>query len=254
MSNNSTDLNDSLKTESEKKKRVSDEKSRENSSISTSQMNILTICYDNGVSCKECPNHNKLMCQLDYKDSLIFAWPFLSFIVILVWGIIHSMNQGNLRWFGVVIFIVLYLSYGFFFFNIWESKILCSHCPFYVIDDSKTLKCYANYGFLKSAKYNPAPISKSEQYQFIIGASLLFIIPLIFLLIIQEFIFVGLVGLFYIIFFLNTSNNSCKKCPNFSCILNRVPQDWRDEYLRRNSVMCEAWEKDGYKLDKSPEI
>ncbi|MCF2141242.1 MAG: hypothetical protein K9W44_14375 [Candidatus Lokiarchaeota archaeon] len=243
MSNKSTDLNDPLKTESASNLSSNVENSQEISPMSTSQVNVLTICYDNGVSCKDCPNHNKLMCQLDYKDSLIFAWPFLSFIGILVWGIIRSMNQGNLGWLGLAIFIVFYLSYGFFFFNIWESKILCSHCPFYVIDDSKTLKCYANYGFLKSAKYNPAPISKSEQYQFIIGASLLFVIPLIFLLIVQEFLFAGLVALFYIIFFLNTSNNSCKKCPNFSCILNRVPQDWKDEYLRRNPVMREAWEK-----------
>jgi hypothetical protein len=40
----------------------------------------------------------------------------------------------------------------------------------------------------------------------------------------------------------------CSKCVNFSCPLNHVPKSMVDEYLERNPVMKEAWEKSGYKL------
>lgn len=188
------------------------------------------------------------MCRLDFKDTAIFAWPFLTMVGLLTAGIIISMNKKNLNWLGLIIFLVVYLGYMMFFFNVWESKILCSHCPFYVIDDSKTLKCYANYGFLKSAPYNPAPISKSEQIQFVIGATLLFLIPTVFLLIARNYLFSSLITVSFFIFGWNTMTHSCKKCPNFSCILNRVPQEWKDEYLRRNEVMKKAWEEAGYHL------
>jgi len=40
----------------------------------------------------------------------------------------------------------------------------------------------------------------------------------------------------------------CSKCVNFSCPLNRVPKPMVDEYLAKNAVMKEAWERSGYKL------
>ncbi len=209
----------------------------------------LTICYDNGASCNDCPNQNKLMCRIDWKDSAIFAWPFLTMVGFLIAGIIISMKNDHLNWLGLVIFLAVYFGYMFFFFNIWESKVLCSHCPFYVIDDSKTLKCYANYGFLKTAPYNPAPISKSEQIQFAIGAVLLFAIPSLFLLIVQSYLLAVLIFVVLLVFILNTMTHSCKKCPNFSCLLNRTPKEWRDEYLKRNSVMRKAWEDAGYHIE-----
>lgn len=209
----------------------------------------LTICYDNGKSCQNCPNDGQLMCRFDIKDTLLFVWPFLLMLGAITWGSVLAFRNQTLDWLGLGIFLVVYIGYMAIFFNWWESRILCSHCPFYVIDDSKTLKCYANYGFLKSAPYNPAPITKSQQIQFAIGATLLFAIPIVFLLIASEFLFAGIVGIFLVVFFVNTSATSCKKCPNFSCLLNRVPKEWRDEYLRRNPVMRKAWEDAGYHVE-----
>lgn len=40
----------------------------------------------------------------------------------------------------------------------------------------------------------------------------------------------------------------CPKCVNFSCPFNTVPKTAVDEYLKRNPVMKEAWEKSAYKL------
>ena len=44
----------------------------------------------------------------------------------------------------------------------------------------------------------------------------------------------------------------CSQCVNFSCPLNTVPKATVDAYLRKNRVMREAWEQDGYQLDPVP--
>jgi len=209
----------------------------------SSEKIVLTICRNNEETCNDCSLFGNLMCKMEHKDTIIFVWPFITMIGLLTAGIIITRIKVGTPWWAIITFIGVYFLYMFFFFNFWESKILCSHCPFYIIDDSKMLKCYANYGFLKTSKYNPAPITKSEQIQFIIGALLLFFIPMTFLLIIQSFLFAGLVALSTVIFFVNTRNTSCKKCPNFSCILNRVPEEWKEEYFKKNEVMRKAWEE-----------
>jgi uncharacterized membrane protein len=42
--------------------------------------------------------------------------------------------------------------------------------------------------------------------------------------------------------------NYCKKCVNLSCMMNKVPQELKDEYLRKNPEMLKAWEACGYVL------
>jgi hypothetical protein len=42
----------------------------------------------------------------------------------------------------------------------------------------------------------------------------------------------------------------CNKCVNFSCPYNTVPKVVVDDYLRKNKVMKEAWEKSGYVLEE----
>jgi hypothetical protein len=41
----------------------------------------------------------------------------------------------------------------------------------------------------------------------------------------------------------------CTSCVNFSCPLNKVSKPIIDEYLRKNDVMREAWERSGWQLD-----
>ena len=41
----------------------------------------------------------------------------------------------------------------------------------------------------------------------------------------------------------------CTDCINFSCVLNRVPKKIRDEFLKKNPKMYEAWKENGYKFD-----
>ena len=46
----------------------------------------------------------------------------------------------------------------------------------------------------------------------------------------------------------NLIRNTCVRCVNFSCPLNRVPKPVVDAYLRRNPVMRTAWEEGRYQL------
>jgi len=36
---------------------------------------------------------------------------------------------------------------------------------------------------------------------------------------------------------------TCKICTNFSCRMSKVPEDLMKEFLKRNLIMKEAWEK-----------
>ena len=49
-------------------------------------------------------------------------------------------------------------------------------------------------------------------------------------------------------FFVVLRYHYCSRCVNFSCPLNQIPKSVVDEYLRRNPVMREAWERSGYSL------
>lgn len=41
----------------------------------------------------------------------------------------------------------------------------------------------------------------------------------------------------------------CRRCPNFSCAMNKTPQEIRNSYIKKNSVMKESWEKAGNQFD-----
>jgi hypothetical protein len=175
--------------------------------------------------------------------------PFLiafipAFIGLLLLG--YPLNLiSNLVWFGYMIF----------FFLIWEPPILCAHCPFYAEGDSKILRCSINYGFLKTAKYKPGPANLWEKIQFLVGANIMFIIPLVFLAISQnlaawqKWLFIGLLVFGVILWYIVLQWKICTDCINFSCILNRVPKEIRDEFLKKNPEMYEAWKKSGYKFE-----
>ena len=59
-------------------------------------------------------------------------------------------------------------------------------------------------------------------------------------------VFVGTLltlALFYIVFFLLY----CPHCVNFSCVFNRVPEEYVQRYLKRNPVIKQAWDQLGEK-------
>jgi hypothetical protein len=137
-----------------------------------------------------------------------------------------------------------WLAYWLIFFELWEIRILCSHCPYYA-ERGATLHCIANYGSLKVWKYRPGPMSRSERAQLWIGLTILGGYPFPFLLLGGQVLWalVALWGL--VMFFWTLRQVTCSRCVNFSCPLNSVPSEIVDAYLARNPVMREAWDASG---------
>ena len=92
-------------------------------------------------------------------------------------------------------------------------------------------------------------MSQSEQVQFVIGISALFVTPFIFLLLVDEYLFAIMALVAGGVWGLILSFRFCTRCPNFSCPLNRVPKSIRDAYLRRNATMYLAWREAGYEIE-----
>ena len=116
--------------------------------------------------------------------------------------------------------------------------------------ESKILHCSINYGFFKTAKFKPGPTNLWERIQFLIGANIIFAIPMVFLAIEGKWVFLGLTVFGVVLWYLVIQLKVCTDCINFSCVLNRVPKEIRDEFLKKNPEMYEAWKKSGYKFDE----
>jgi len=198
------------------------------------------ICLANPESeCINCTLPELLICRFDRGALVRFFISFMTFGIPAILGII----LGGYGWFLVGWFV-----FWVIFFEFWEIRILCSHCPFYA-EEGKTLRCIANYGSYKAWKYHPEPMNKSEKAQLLIGFAFLGGYPIFFLILGMQWIFLvlALIGLAF--FFIRLLITTCPKCVNFSCPLNRVPKNVVDAYLKKNTVMREAWEKKGYKID-----
>ena len=113
-------------------------------------------------------------------------------------------------------------------------------------------------------KYHPEPITKYEKVVTIAGFIFLGAYPIFaelygiwyfhsnsiknfdLSLLGLVFIFIATIILcifFYSVFLLLF----CPRCINFSCFFNRVPKSIVDEYLKKNPLIRNAWEKHGYK-------
>ncbi|MHA1685645.1 MAG: hypothetical protein ACTSYD_04460 [Candidatus Heimdallarchaeaceae archaeon] len=197
------------------------------------------ICLWQGEeNCEKCELKGLVHCHLNKKISITFMIPFLIFAIPAFVGLVLLSFPLNL------ISIISWIGYMVFFFLIWEPPILCAHCPFYA-EDSKILHCSINYGFYKTAHFNPKPINLSEKIQFLIGANLMFLIPIVFLAVGQKWIYLGisLVGIF--LWYLILQLKICTVCINFSCVLNRTPKHSREQFLNKNPEIREAWQKAG---------
>jgi hypothetical protein len=199
------------------------------------------ICMWHPVSeCKDCSLGRYLKCRFNPKDLYQFVGLFLLFAVPSLLGMIRG---------GYPIYILGWIGFWIFFFEVWEIRILCSHCPYYV-ENGRVLHCIANYGSLKLWKYHPEPITKSEKIQLIIGFLILGGYPFPFLILGKQLI-LGVTALCaLIVFFWILRKYTCSRCVNFSCILNTVPREILIAYLRRNPVMKNAWEEQGWSVNE----
>lgn len=198
------------------------------------------ICTWKGLKeCEDCSLKTNLKCKFHKKHLFSFIASFLIFAIPAVIGLIVS---------GYGWFILGWIGFMLFFFNVWESRILCRHCPFYA-EEGKVLHCIANYGSYKLWKFNPKPMNRLEKFQLIIGFIILAGYPLFFIILAQQniLLFISVLGL--LVFFTILLTKTCSKCINFSCPFNRVPKKVVDAYLKQNPVMKKAWLENGYTID-----
>jgi hypothetical protein len=75
--------------------------------------------------CGTCQAAGKLMCHFDRKDMLHFFMIIFPYWVTTIGGTIRA-GYGGYLWFWPL--------YGFFFFFIWEARVLCRHCPYWAVE------------------------------------------------------------------------------------------------------------------------
>jgi hypothetical protein len=190
--------------------------------------------------CAQCETGERLMCRYKDKDLLNFFSIVLPYAAAMITGAILA---------GKGIYLLLWLAYSFFFFFVWEARVLCRHCPYWAASGS-ILECHANSGVVKIWNYQTKPMSKSERTQFIVGALIWLVFPFPFLLLGGQYwiAFIGFCAAcscIYILYY-----NVCNRCPNFSCPLNNVPKVLVDAYLKRNPKLLSAWQEAGYQIEK----
>jgi hypothetical protein len=202
--------------------------------------NDVHICtWQTTDECRECNLAGKLNCRFNWGDLAYFAAIFLPPAAAAIAG----MFIGGFGW-----FLMGWAIYAIFFFFVWEARVLCSHCPFWA-EEGRVLHCLANHGVIKIWRFHPEPMSAAEQAQFLIGAGLLVVYPLPFLILGGQYPYaiIMLVGL--VSFGFSLKKHVCTRCVNFSCPLNGVSKRDVDEYLRRNPLMFGAWQDKGYQID-----
>jgi hypothetical protein len=203
--------------------------------------NPYDLCiWKNITICDDCQICGTLICHFHSKYLLSFLGFFILFVITVFIGII----LGGYGW-----FLLGWVCFWLIFFEFWEIRILCTHCPFYA-EEGKIIHCIANYGSIKLWKYHPEPMKYSEKVQLIIGFIILIGYPLIFLILGRQFIILIFSIVEVIFFFSFLITRRCDRCLNFSCPLNRVKKVVVDTFLKKNLVIKRAWEDSGYKISE----
>lgn len=198
------------------------------------------ICLRRSPSaCSDCSIKDRVECRFQRRSLLRFSVIFLFCAIPASAGVILA---------GYGWFLIGWIAYIAFFLQVWENRILCSHCPYYA-EEGAALRCHANYGLRKIWKYQPGPMSRWEELQFMLGLIIFLAYPLPFMVLGGQYLFFVFSSLGVIVFFAVLSTQVCVRCVNFSCPLNRVPKEVVDSFLRNNPSMKRAWEDAGYKLD-----
>lgn len=220
------------------------------------------ICtWDENADCMECSISEALHCKWNRKVlGAFYAIGFPPLLISAFGTVLVGILTGS--WWPLIAFILIVI----LFFGVFEIRILCSHCPYYA-EESCILHCLANHGTPKLWRYHPEPMNRFERISLLVSFGFIF---LLFPLVVQSY------GIWFIAEHFSTYGNAallgmigvlaatilsgltlltvlrvffCPRCVNFSCPLNTVPKNVVDEYLRRNRVMREAWERSGYRLE-----
>ena len=219
---------------------------------------IITCTWDIKADCINCKLDNDLDCKWNIKHLIRFYKIGIPFFIPAALGMILAGLWAR-NWTGLII----YVEFWIVFFEFFETRVLCRHCPFYA-ENGKILHCLANHGLLNVWRYTPGPMNKGEKIGLLIGFILFFSIPVLTIvngtvILIEAgeenlgILILGVLAILTIggVLFAgrNLTLKVCTRCVNFSCPLNRVSKHIVDSYLLKNPVMRKAWEETGYRLD-----
>lgn len=211
------------------------------------------ICtWEDEADCDNCNLRGKLICKWEGKRLAGFAAIALPALITSLFGMyITGRITGNWS------FLTAYVAFLVLFFTVVEARILCRHCPFYA-RGGRTIRCHANHGLPKVWGYDPSPLNGFEKKSLLLcfaffglfpilteayGLRALYADPSSTGLIRLGMLGITTTNLVTVVAFLYTlSLFYCPQCVNFSCPLNRVPEELVEEYLDGNPVMKKAWE------------
>lgn len=215
--------------------------------------NSHVVCtWGDASECSDCALNGRLHCRWEVGRLWGFVALFFPFTATTVFGMALTGSLTN-NW----ALQVAYATFVLLFFAVVETRLLCRHCPHYA-GGGATIRCFANYGLPKLWRFQPGPMSRAEKVGLMVCFTIFGLYPVltmaagIWSLIGKHgsyrfTLLSGLVGLAVanaasaasFIYLLNLFY--CPRCVNFSCPLNRVPEDMVEEYLLRNPVMKVAW-------------
>lgn len=218
----------------------------------------ISCTWQDESNCQGCSLKTELWCRYSRRDFWFFTLNQVPFLFMALASLVFvGLLSGS--WWALILYVTMVV----IFFGLGlETRILCSHCPYWANGEGK-LNCWAYPNTPKFWKYRPGPMNAVEKglliffFAFIVFFPVLMMLYGIWLLVVaplqlQDLLLFGaaaisagtlLTGLqfFYIL-----QHYFCSKCVNFSCPLNRVKDDVVRAYLERNPVMKEAWERAGW--------
>ena len=211
-----------------------------------------TCIVSGKLDCKICDIKDLLICEIDVKMARKFVLGNTLYRLSALTIFLFIGLMTNQWWWFYSYGIIVALT-----FILIEPRLLCSHCPYYA-RTGKFLKCWALRGMPKLWRYNPGPMNKAEKNIMLILGSFIDVFPFIgviygiVIFALNPFgqLFYGisliLITIFftYMVYYFSKVllGDVCKRCPNFSCAMNKVPKDVVNKFLEKNPIMKKAWE------------
>jgi hypothetical protein len=136
--------------------------------------------------------------------------------------------------------LALWIGLAVLFFGYVEALVLCRHCPHYA-EEGFLLKCHANSGLPKIPKFDPRPLSKSEQVVWVAYVAVLFLYYIPFFIISEQWLLLVLTSWASLTAAWTIWRTQCNRCYNLSCPANRVPEEVKTAFFENYPVFARAW-------------
>jgi len=186
-------------------------------------------------TCEGCEIRGRLLCIHTGKDLADFAVLFVTWAIPFFAGmIIGEFWIGLAVWFGLAVL----------FFGYVEALVLCRHCPHYA-EEGFLLRCHANSGLPKIPKFDPRPMSRIEQFIWLLYVAVLFLYYVPFFISSEQWLLLGLTTWALIIVTWTLQRTQCTRCYHLSCPVNRVPDDVRKGFFAHYPEFDRAWKQRG---------